>query len=108
MLLLGQVSEAVEECLAANLFVVAKEVVLLLSRGEEEKDDSCCCRKDLWLQLARYVLEIDNNNNNNNNSSKAALSLVTESKGVLSIDDLLLLLPDSVEIDLFKVGGVFV
>lgn len=48
-----------------------------------------------WLTIARHVIS-------NDGDVKAALALLSESEGVLRIEDLLPHLPDFTEIDLFK------
>jgi len=84
--LIGMDYEAVEASLKVDISLSKK--VALNPRDANQK-------KKLWLIIAQHVITTDSD-------AKRALLLIKESDGTLKIEDLLPLLPDFTEIELFK------
>lgn len=84
--LIGMDYEAVEAALKVDISLAKK--VALNPRDANQK-------KKLWLIIALHVITTDSD-------AKRALLLIQESDGTLKIEDLLPLLPDFTEIELFK------
>jgi len=84
-LLCGLAPQAVQAALEVDM-ALAKQV----AQGAKEEE-----RKGLWLTIAQHVIKTDAD-------AKRALLLLAESEGALKIEDLLPLLPDFTEIELFK------
>jgi ribosomal protein S14 len=84
-LLCDMAPQAVQAALSVDL-ALAKQVAQGAGEGQ---------RKALWLAIARHVIAADAD-------ARRALLLLKESDGALRIEDLLPLLPDFTEIELFK------
>ena len=84
--LIGMDYEAVEAALKVDISLAKK-----VARNPKDPDQ----KKRLWLIISQHVIKTDSD-------AKRALLLIKESDGTLKIEDLLPLLPDFTEIDLFK------
>lgn len=58
-------------------------------------------KKGLWLNIAKFLIRCDGSNQSSGDV-RNALDLLDESSGLLKIEDILPLLPDFTEIDVFK------
>jgi hypothetical protein len=85
-MLMGQHQEAISAALVIDIDL-AKSFALM-----QIDDDR---KRESWLKIARHVISTEND-------IKGALSLLSESDGLLRIEHLLPFLPDFTEIDLFK------
>ena len=85
-LLLGLEHEAVQSALAIDI-EIAKNVAQKPSDGAKQKE--------LWIMIAKHVIHADKD-------ARRALTLLAESGEILRIEDLMPLLPDFTEIELFK------
>jgi len=82
----GMDYEAVEAALKVDISLAKKVALNPLDANQKKK---------LWLIIAQHVITADSD-------AKRALLLIKESDGTLKIEDLLPLLPDFTEIELFK------
>jgi len=85
-MLMGLHQEAISAALLIDI-ELAKSFALM--QIDESK------KRESWLKIARHVISKDND-------VKAALGFLSESDGLLRIEDLLPFLPDFTEIDFFK------